>query len=158
MCLSSDYAMHICCKMSDFSIPRRTYYGRSHVTDLASDDPHNKIRDIQSVRTRGLIALWKSLLPEKDACHGQRCEVAAFCDRAEVYLWCHSVICPDLKTKEQYHVWLEWGSFMTNFSSLSQTAPEQSRENRLGVAPTPSPRPTRVSLFLYPSSICDVQC
>ena len=78
---------------------------RDHVTDLTSAELHEKSEIyIQNVATRELPSFWSFIFLRKIGLHWHRCKVAAFCDRAEVYLWRHwSVVTwPDMTIKQNF--------------------------------------------------------
>ena len=78
------------------------------------------------------VPMWEFIFLRKIAYRWQRCDVAALCDRAEGYLWHHRW--PNLKMNDmQCPAWMGGGQ-SCKISALSQTAAEQSWENRLGVA------------------------
>ena len=91
----------LCCKMNNFSVPSQAYNGwaRSRVwPDIRWATC--KIR-AKNVVPRGLLLSESFIFPRRIVYLWQCCEVATFCDRAEVYLWCHkSVIWPDLKIEK----------------------------------------------------------
>ena len=72
-----------------FQYPPQAYNGRGHVTDLTSDDPQEKSEIYKMWVSGGLLFSEGFIFLRKIACHRKRCEVVAFCDRAEVYLWRH---------------------------------------------------------------------
>ena len=80
---------------------------------------------------------------KKVACHWQRSKVAAFCDRAEVYLWRHrTVTSPDLNLKKYwYPAWLEVSH--TKFQHSTANGSGAIARNRSG-GWHPLPRPVKV--------------
>ena len=56
------------------------------MTDLTSDGLHEKFEICKMRLPEGLLLSEGFIVLRKIACHWQRCEIAAFCDRAEVYL------------------------------------------------------------------------
>ena len=63
---------HVCCKISNFSIPPRIIPNeRGHVTDLTSDDMHAKSK-IKNVSTGGLSLSERFIFLRKIACHQGR--------------------------------------------------------------------------------------
>ena len=136
---ASDFELYqVYCKMSNFSFPLGLGIanGRGHVTDLTSDDLHEKSEIDKMWVPRGLLLFESFIFLRKIDWHWQRCKVHVW--PPEVYLWRHrSVTWPDLKMNKFVTSCLNEESVMPNFSALSQTTRKQSRENRWGGAPPP---------------------
>ena len=82
---------------------------------MTSNNLHEKseIYHIRNVSKGGLLLSESFIYSRKIACHLQRCKVAAFWDRAEVYLWRHRSVAltwPDLRMKKfiLFNVRLDW--------------------------------------------------
>ena len=103
---------HLFCKMNDFSIILRLIMGRGSVTDLTLQVTCIKVRGIHNASTWELVTFWKFHFP------GKYCLQFAASQYGGIIF--------NLK-----------GDSVMSFSSPSQTAPEQSREN-LGCGTPPS--------------------
>ena len=153
MCLSSDYIMCVA-KWAISGFPLSLIKGEvsGHVTDLTSDHLHEKARctyNMWDVSTRGFLPFESFVVLRKITCHWQRCDVAAFCDRAEAYLWRHrSVTWPNLQMKKFIMSGFNREPVMLNFSYLSQMVTEQSQGTVWGAHPPPGRRGLKETVHL----------
>ena len=91
----------------------------------------------------------------KIARHWQRCEVATFCDRAEVYIWHHrSVTWPNPKITKNHNIRLEWGVNHATFHlSIANASGAITRKLFAGWHQPPPPRSVSVKRIKKKTSL-----
>ena len=123
------------------------------MTDLTSDDLHEKSETWKMwVPAGGLLLSESGIILRKIACHWQLCEVAAFCDYVDVYLWRHwSVTWPELKMKKSIRSGLN-GDQSCQISALYLIWLRINREKTVwGCTPPPRPQGYLSVMFLHQS-------